>query len=471
MPKLVPLILAGGSGTRLWPLSRELFPKQFHALFGNRSLLQDTLLRAKAVTDMAPVVICNDSHRFLVAEQCRAVAVDCLSLMLEPEGRNTAPAIALAAHRALQEDPGALLLVLASDHLIEGNEAFGDAVRMAAEAASAGQFVTFGVLPDRPETGYGYIQVARDAAEAQPVVSFKEKPDAATAAGYLASGGYLWNSGMFVLHAQAYLDELKRLRPAIAESVQRAWIEGRADLDFFRPGASFLNSPSESIDYAVMENTDKVMVIGAKFRWNDVGSWSAIWDESPRDADGNFLQGDVIAMDTRNSFVLSNERLVATIGVDDLVIVDTPDAILISARDRVQDVKNIVAELKSQKREEHVTHTEVFRPWGSYETVELGERYQVKRIVVKPGAALSLQKHHHRAEHWIVVRGTAEVQCDERTFILAENESTYIPLGSKHRLSNPGKLPLEMIEVQVGGYLGEDDIVRFDDVYGRVKPA
>jgi mannose-1-phosphate guanylyltransferase/mannose-6-phosphate isomerase len=469
MRTLVPLILAGGSGTRLWPLSRELFPKQFHALFGDHSLLQSTLLRAKAVTDSAPIVVCNESHRFLVAEQCRAIGVECLSLMLEPEGRNTAPAIALAAERALELDPEAILLVLASDHLVDDIEGFRQAVELATAAAASQKLVTFGVKPDRPETGYGYIECSSAVIGAQPVMSFKEKPDAVTAAQYLASGRYLWNSGMFVLPARAYLDELARLRPAIAVAVHKAWQEGRLDLDFFRPGVSFLESPSESIDYAVMEQTAHAMVVAASFRWNDVGSWSAIWDESARDAEGNHLQGDVIALHTRDSYVLAGERLVSTIGVQDLVIVETADAVLVAAKDRVQDVKDVVAKLKAQQRDEHSVHTEVFRPWGSYETVEIGERYQVKRITVKPGAALSLQKHHHRSEHWIVVRGTAEVVCDDKVFMLSENQGTYIPLGARHRLSNPGKLPLEMIEVQVGGYLGEDDIVRFDDVYGRVS--
>ncbi len=469
MPQLVPLILAGGSGTRLWPLSRELFPKQFHALFDEHSLLQNTLLRAKAVTPSTPIVVCNESHRFLVAEQCRAVGVECLSLMLEPEGRNTAPAIALAAERALQVDPDAVLLVLASDHLVDDLEGFRNAVEVATAAAMEQKFVTFGVTPDRPETGYGYIETATKVVGAQKVKSFKEKPNAATAARYVAGGNYLWNSGMFVLHARAYLDELKRLRPVMAAAVTKAYGDGRFDFDFFRPGPTFLESPSESIDYAVMEHTDKAMVVAATFRWNDVGSWSAIWDESSRDSSGNHLQGDIVALDTHNSYVLAQERLVSTIGVQDLVIVETADAVLVASRDRVQDVKNVVAELKAQKREEHVVHSEVFRPWGSYETVEIGERYQVKRIAVKPGASLSLQKHHHRSEHWIVVRGTAEVVCEDKVFILSENQSTYIPLGAKHRLSNPGKLPLEMIEVQVGGYLGEDDIVRFDDVYGRVS--
>jgi mannose-1-phosphate guanylyltransferase / mannose-6-phosphate isomerase len=471
MSRLFPLILAGGAGTRLWPLSRELFPKQFHALFGDKSLLQNTLLRAKAVTVELPIVVCNEDHRFLVAEQCRGAGVTCLSLMLEQAGRNTAPAIALAAHRAIQEDPNALLLFLPSDHLVAGDESFAEAVRLAVAAAELGQFVTFGVRPDRAETGYGYIQYSPALSGVQAVRSFKEKPGRELAESYLAAGDYLWNSGMFVLHAQSFLDELQRLRPAIASAVSTAFATGQPDLDFFRPGKAFLDSPSESIDYAVMEETSKAQVVPVSFRWNDVGSWSAIWDESPRDAHGNCLQGDVVALDTTNSFVLSQDRLVTTIGVSDLVVVDTPDALLISAKDRVQDVKTIVADLKKRNRKEHVVHSEVFRPWGSYETVEDGQRYQVKRIRVKPGASLSLQKHHHRAEHWIVVRGTAEVVCEERTFMLVENESTYIPIGAKHRLTNPGKLDLEMIEVQVGAYLGEDDIVRFDDVYGRVKPG
>ncbi len=467
MPTVVPLILAGGAGTRLWPLSRELFPKQFHALFGENSLLQDTLLRASAAATTAPIIVCNDNHRFLVAEQCRAIGVDWLSLMLEPEGRNTAPAIALAAHRALEEDENAVLLFLPSDHLVPDVNAFAEAAAKAVSAAEQGRLVTFGVRPTRPETGYGYIQVDGEGDGAVPVTSFVEKPDAARAQQYLDSGNYLWNSGMYALGAASYLRELERLRPEIASAVSQAYTDGSNDLDFFRPGEAFRTAPSESIDYAVMEETDKASVVAVQFAWNDVGSWSAIWDESSRDESGNHLDGDVVAVDTRDSYVLAQNRLVSTIGVNDVVVVETADAVLVAAKDRVQDVKAVVGQLKSDGREEYVSHSEVFRPWGSYETVDDGERYQVKRIKVKPGASLSLQMHHHRSEHWIVVRGTAEVVCGEDVHLLSENEGIYIPLGSNHRLSNPGKLMLELIEVQVGSYLGEDDIVRFEDVYGR----
>ncbi len=470
MSTVVPLILAGGAGTRLWPLSRELFPKQFHALFSERSLLQDTLLRAGAATSTPPIIVCNEDHRFLVAEQCRAIGVDWLSLILEPAGRNTAPAIALAAHRALEEDPHAVLLFLPSDHLVPDAEAFAQAAALATAAAAEGRLVTFGVSPTRPETGYGYIEVAAVGGDCVvPVSSFVEKPDADVAAQYLASGRYLWNSGMYALGAATYLEELRLRRPAIASAVAEAYAAGEKDLDFFRPSDAFLSAPSESIDYAVMEETDKASVLAVEFAWSDVGSWSAIWDESERDAQGNHLDGDVVAVDTHDSYVLAQNRLVSTIGVDNLIVVETSDAVLITAKDRVQDVKEVVNRLKSENREEYVCHSEVFRPWGSYETVENGARYQVKRIKVKPGARLSLQMHHHRSEHWIVVQGTAEVVCGERTEMLSENEGIYIPVGAKHRLSNPGKLMLELIEVQVGSYLGEDDIVRFEDVYGRSK--
>ena len=467
MPTVVPLILAGGAGTRLWPLSRELFPKQFHALFGEHSLLQNTLLRGREATDVAPIIVCNEEHRFLVAEQCRAIDMAWLSLMLEPEGRNTAPAIALAAHRALEEGEDAVLLFLPSDHLVPDNQAFAEAAQHAVEAAAAGRLVTFGVQPTRPETGYGYIEVAKIGCGVQEVTSFVEKPNAEVAAEYVSSGRHLWNSGMYALGARTYLEELAKRRPAIAEAVRRAYADGEKDLDFFRPGEAFLEAPSDSIDYAVMEETDKASVVAVQFAWSDVGSWSAIWDESARDDDGNHLDGDVVAVDTRDSYVLAQDRLVSTIGVEDLVVVETSDAVLITAKDRVQDVKSVVNRLKADQRDEYVCHSEVFRPWGSYETVENGQRYQVKRIKVKPGASLSLQMHHHRSEHWIVVQGTAEVVCGERTEMLSENEGIYIPIGAKHRLTNPGKLTLELIEVQVGSYLGEDDIVRFEDVYGR----
>jgi len=472
MDQVIPVILAGGTGSRLWPLSRELFPKQFHALFGDRSLLQVTLERAQRATGEAPIILCNEEHRFLVAEQCRSAGSGWRSIVLEPAGRNTAPAIALAALAACadaQGDADPLLLVLPSDHLITDVEGFCTAVKSARCAAADGSLVTFGIAPTRPETGYGYIE-APDAAhggEARPVRSFVEKPDLATAVRYLNSGDYYWNSGMFLLNAKVYLQELQRLRPEILDRVSAAFANGSKDLDFFRPGSEFLDSPADSIDYAVMEKTDQAKVVPATFDWSDIGSWSSIWEASSQDADGNHLQGDVVSVGTRDSYVLAQSRLVSTIGVDNLVVVETPDAVLVAHKDRVQDVRAVVARLKACERDEYLAHREVFRPWGSYEGVGQGERYQVKRIKVKPGASLSLQMHHHRAEHWIVVRGTARVTRGNDVFTLAENESTYIPLGVTHRLSNPGKLTLELIEVQVGAYLGEDDIVRFEDNYGR----
>lgn len=464
MPQLIPVILAGGTGSRLWPLSRALFPKQFHALFSDLSLLQETLERARRVTDQPPIIVCNEEHRFLVAEQCRAIGVDWGRIILEPEGRNTAPAIGLAA---LAAPADATLLVLPSDHLILDEQKFADAVQRARRAAQGGGLVTFGVVPTEAETGYGYVRAQGSGPDARQVGSFVEKPDEQRAVEYMKSGEYFWNSGMFVFDAGGYLTELERLAPAMAGPLEKAYRDGEVDLDFFRPGAAFLECPAGSIDYAVMERTDKAWMVPAEFGWSDIGSWSAILDASEQDAEGNYQQGDVVSVATSGSYVQANHRLVATIGVEQLIVVETADAVLIAAKDQVQDVKTLVEKLKADQRDEYVCHREVFRPWGSYESVEQGERYQVKRIRVHPGERLSLQMHHHRAEHWIVVRGTAEVTRGEDVFMLAENESTYIPLGVTHRLGNPGKLPLELIEVQVGGYLGEDDIVRFDDVYGR----
>lgn len=468
MASLIPVILAGGIGSRLWPLSRALYPKQFHKIFGDRSLLQNTLLRAAQVTAELPVIVCNQEHRFLVAEQCRTVGIEWRSIILEPEGRNTAPAIALAAC-ACEDVNDAQLLVLPSDHLIEDEKAFVAAVKLAQKAAGEGALVTFGIRPTRAETGYGYICApgAAPGDAATPVTSFVEKPDAATAQTYVDAGDYFWNSGMFVLGAAQYLTELEIRSPQISASVVEAYRCGSVDLDFFRPGETFLDCPADSIDYAVMEKTDKAKVVPVDFSWSDVGSWSAIWEAGERDERGNHLAGDVIAIGTENSFVLAQHRLVGTIGIDNLVVVETADAVLVANKDDVQQVRALVTELENCGRHEYVSHREVFRPWGSFESVEQGERYQVKRIKVKPGERLSLQMHHHRAEHWIVVRGTAQVTRGEETFTLSENESTYIPLGVKHRLMNPGKLDLELIEVQVGAYLGEDDIVRFEDVYGR----
>ncbi len=469
MATVVPVILAGGSGSRLWPLSRELFPKQFHSLFGAGSLLQSTLQRAARVMTGQPVIVCNEEHRFLVAEQCRELGIDPDSIILEPEGRNTAPAIGLAAHRARSVHGDAILLVLPSDHLVADEEAFVEAVAAAVAAAEQGALVTFGIQPTAPETGYGYIQAGAQGAGAAavPVRSFVEKPDAATARAYLDSGDYYWNSGMFVFGAAGYLSELERWQPDMAARVDAAHQSARADMDFLRPGPEFLQCPAESVDYAVMEHTDHAKVVPVAFGWSDVGSWSALWEVSPHDEHGNHLSGDVLAIDSRNSYVLARDRLVGTVGVEDLIVVETADAVLVAARDRVQDVKQVVSRLKDSRREECLTHQEVFRPWGSYQGVQQGARYQVKRIKVKPGQRLSLQMHHHRSEHWIVVCGTAEVTRGEEVFTLTENESTYIPLGVTHRLANPGKLDLELIEVQVGAYLGEDDIVRFEDQYGR----
>lgn len=464
---IVPVILAGGVGSRLWPMSRTYFPKQFHALLGDHSFLQDTLLRAAKVTQTPPIIVCNEEHRFLVAEQCREMNVTDQRIILEPQGRNSAPAIALAAWSAISQDENAILLVLPSDHLVSDEQAFAVAVETAAQGAAAGGLVTFGVTPDRAETGYGYIEVEDVAAGLQCVQTFVEKPDKATAEDYLASGLFLWNSGMFVLGARGYLDELALHSPAMEQATQRAMTDVQNDMDFLRPSDAFLESPSDSIDYAVMEKTARAQVLPVDFGWNDIGSWSAIWDEAGRDADGNHFSGDVVSVDTSNSYIYSEKRLVGTIGISDLVVVDTADAVLIAERSRVQDVKEIVRQLEASERSEHLFHSEVFRPWGSYEGIAEGNRYQVKCIKVKPGATLSLQMHHHRSEHWIVVRGTARVTRGDDVFTLGENESTYIPRGERHRLENPGKLLLELIEVQVGPYLGEDDIERFDDVYGR----
>ena len=464
---IIPVVLAGGVGSRLWPVSRTFFPKQFQRLLGERSFLQDTLLRAGKATTSAPILVCNEEHRFLVAEQCREIGMTWDQLILEPEGRNSAPAIALAAWYAVSQDPDAVLLVLPSDHLVADQEAFAAAVSQAASGAAKGGLVTFGVAPSRAETGYGYIQVSDASQGLQGVVSFVEKPDAETAQQYLDEGTYLWNSGMFVLGAKTYLEELERHSPDMALYTRAAMENAEADLDFLRPGEEFLESPADSIDYAVMEKTQAALVVPVDFGWNDIGSWSAIWDESELDENGNHLEGDVVAVDTQNTYVRAGQRLVGTLGVNNLVVVETTDAVLVADRDNVQDVKAIVQKLADSERSEHLYHSEVFRPWGSYEGIAEGDRYQVKCIKVAPGAALSLQLHHHRSEHWIVVQGTARVTREQDVFTLGENESTYIPRGAKHRLENPGKLPLELIEVQVGPYLGEDDIERFEDVYGR----
>ena len=464
---VVPVILAGGVGSRLWPVSRTFYPKQFHNLLGEHSFLQATALRARAVTPKPPIIVCNEEHRFMVAEQCRDVSVDWHRLILEPEGRNSAPAIALAAYCALDSDPDAVLLVLPSDHLVADVEQFREAVATASCGALKGGLVTFGVSPDRPETGYGYIKVQDASCGLQSVLEFVEKPDQEVAERYLAAGNYLWNSGMFVLSAQRYVDELKTHNPEMATACEEAMRQAESDLDFLRPSDAFLESPADSIDFAVMEKTRMAQVVPVDFGWNDIGSWDAICSESEQDENGNHLRGDVVAVDTANTLVLAGDRLIGTIGLENTVVVETADAILVADRSRVQDVKAIVSQLESAERDEQHYHKEVFRPWGSYEGIAEGDRYQVKCIRVKPGASLSLQLHHHRSEHWIVVKGTGRITRGDDVFTLGENESTYIPRGVKHRLENPGKLELELIEVQVGPYLGEDDIERFDDVYGR----
>lgn len=468
---LHPVILSGGSGSRLWPLSRQNQPKQFLSLIGDHSLFQETVLRAKALPDaQSPVTVCSEDHRFMVGEQLQEIGVANGGILLEPVARNTAPAIALAALHLVARDPEATMLVLPADHLIENESAFREAVMQAGHLAEEGWLVTFGIHPDYAETGYGYILRGQSLNDSgYRVQRFVEKPDLATAERYVAEGTYAWNSGMFLFKARRYLDELEQCAPGILAATTAAHATAESDLDFIRVSKdAFAASPSDSIDYAVMEKTDHAAVVPVSCGWSDIGSWSSLWAAAERDSDGNRHEGDVLSIDTRNSLVrASDRRMIATIGVEDLVIVDTPDATLVARKDRVQDVKLVVDMIKSAGRQEHLFHRKVYRPWGNYDSIDMGDRFQVKRIVVKPGAALSLQKHHKRAEHWIVVSGIAEVTCDDKVFDLHENESTYIPLGSVHRLRNRGTEPVELIEVQSGSYLGEDDIVRMEDVYGR----
>ncbi|KZX56984.1 mannose-1-phosphate guanylyltransferase/mannose-6-phosphate isomerase [Halioglobus sp. HI00S01] len=466
---LTPVLLSGGVGSRLWPVSREAHPKQFQPLAGELSMLQETLRRTSGLEATAPLVVCNEDHRFMVAEQLRQVDLRASALILEPAGRNTAPAVALAALRAVQDDPEALLLVLPADHVIQNVAAFSAAVSHAIPLAQQGRLMTFGVVPASPETGYGYIKCG-DALgdELYDLERFVEKPDLDTAKTYVESGSYLWNSGMFLLRADAYLAELGEHNPAMRTACEQAMASAATDMDFVRPDAeAFAACPSDSIDYAVMENTRLGGVVSLDCGWSDVGAWSALWDVHPGDERGNVVQGDVMIDNCDNSYFRSESRLVAATGVENLVVVETADAVLVAEREKVQDVKNIVARLKTEGRPEHSLHQCVYRPWGCYESLIVSDRFQVKRITVNPGERLSLQLHHHRAEHWIVVSGTAEVTCEDKVFMLGEDESTYIPLGHKHRLANPGRIPLELIEVQTGTYLGEDDIVRFDDQYGR----
>ncbi|SNT82250.1 mannose-1-phosphate guanylyltransferase/mannose-6-phosphate isomerase [Stenotrophomonas sp. CC120222-04] len=466
MTPIVPVILSGGSGTRLWPLSREAYPKQFLPLVGDDTMLQATWKRVASIAGAAPIVVANQEHRFMAAEQLRECKVMPQALILEPVGRNTAPAIAIAALQALANGDDALLLVLPSDHVVRNEAAFHAAVKQAAIAAETGKLVTFGIVPTAPETGYGYIKAAAGEG-VRAVDRFVEKPDLATAEQYVASGEYFWNSGMFLFKASRYLKELEALQPAILAACRQALDKAARDNDFIRLDAeAFAASPNDSIDYAVMEKTADAAVVPLDAEWNDVGSWSALWEVSDKDADGNACHGDVIALDCKNSYAYGN-RLIAMVGLQDIVVVETDDAVFVGHKDRVQDVKEIVGQIKRDGRSEAAAHRKVYRPWGAYDSIDNGARFQVKRITVKPGATLSLQMHHHRAEHWIVVSGTAEVTRGDEVILLSENQSTYIPLGVTHRLKNPGKLPLELIEVQSGSYLGEDDIVRFEDQYGR----
>ena len=466
MALLQPVLLSGGTGTRLWPLSREAYPKQFLPLAGEDTMVQATWRRVAPLAGAAPIVVANEEHRFLVAEQLRQIGAPTPAIVLEPVGRNTAPAIAAAALQALASGDDPLLLVLPSDHVVRNEAGFRDAVSAACAAAEAGALVTFGIVPDAPETGFGYIQ-AETGEGVRRVLRFVEKPDAVTAQSYLDAGGYYWNSGMFLFRASRYLEELGKFQPGIVASVSAAFAAAKRDGDFIRlDKEAFAASPSDSIDYAVMEKTSDAKVLPVDIGWNDVGSWSALWEVAERDDDGNAHRGDVIAVDSRNTYAYA-QRLVALVGLDDVVVVETDDAVLVAHKDRVQEVKQVVAQLKESQRSQAVLHRKVYRPWGAYDSIDTGERFQVKRITVKPGGVLSLQMHHHRAEHWIVVSGTARVTRGEETLLLSENQSTYIPLGVTHRLENPGMVPLELIEVQSGSYLGEDDIVRFEDMYGR----
>ena len=469
---LTPVIMAGGTGSRLWPLSRELYPKQFLTVTGELSMLQQTVARLNGIEHQAPLLICNEEHRFIAAEQLRLGGFDNSGIILEPVGRNTAPAIALAALQALKnikQDEEPILLVLAADHLIENTLAFQASITKASPFAQDGQFVTFGIVPTTPETGYGYIKAGEPQGNAFSVEQFVEKPGLTTAQAYLASGDYYWNSGMFLFKASRYLEELKKYSPEILIACEKSMVMTTPDMDFVRVDKeAFQCCPDDSIDYAVMEKTASAMVIPMDVGWSDMGSWSALWEVSSKDEHNNVTKGDVIAVNSANSYLYSENKLIATVGIDNLIVVETKDAILVAHKDQVQDVKSIVNQLKASNRTEHHIHREVYRPWGKYDSLDFGIRDQVKRITVKPGAKLSIQMHHHRAEHWIVVSGTAKVTNGDQTLLLTENESTYIPIGQVHALENPGVLPLELIEVQSGSYLGEDDIVRFEDRYGRL---
>ncbi len=472
MSKIVPVILSGGSGSRLWPLSRKALPKQLLSLAGERTMIQETAARAHGEGFAPPLVISNQEHRFLIAEQLRAAGIAHAGIILEPVGRNTAPAAAIAALKVSEDDSEALILLMPSDHIVGDTAAFHAAVAVAAAAAGTGALVTFGIAPAAPETGYGYIKAGAALAGAPgafAIERFVEKPDRDTAETYLASGDYFWNSGMFLFRASVFLRELARLQPRMLDACRDALAHAHRDMDFIRLGEpAFVACPSDSIDYAVMEKAASAAVVPVEMGWNDVGSWQSLWDIAARDESGNAIKGDVVTEKVRNSYIRSEGRLVAAVGVEDLIVVATKDAVLVSHRGASQDVKKIVEQLDRAGRDSHIHHAVVHRPWGTYESIDSGPNFQVKHIMVKPGAKLSLQMHHHRAEHWIVVNGTALVTNDDRQFMLKANESTFIPLGARHRLENPGKLPLQLIEVQSGSYLGEDDIVRFEDTYGRV---
>jgi mannose-1-phosphate guanylyltransferase / mannose-6-phosphate isomerase len=465
---MIPVILSGGSGSRLWPLSRGQYPKQFLPLVTENTMLQETVLRLDGMDGIqAPIAVCNENHRFMVAEQLWEVDAKPSAIILEPVGKNTAPAVAVAALAAPSEED--ILLVLPADHVIDNTIAFQDAVEQAKELAAEDYLVTFGIVPTGPETGYGYIKRSNTKiSHAFAVSAFVEKPDLEKAVQYVESGEYFWNSGMFVFKAKRYLQELEKFNPEMLAACRKAFAQAKVDMDFIRlDKADFSACPADSIDYAVMEKTDQAMVIPLAAGWNDVGSWSALWEVAEKDAAGNAIKGDVMTYDVSNSYLHSEKKLVAAIGVDNLVVVETDDAVMVAPKNRVQEVKEIVSQLKKDKRREAEIHRKVYRPWGHFDSVDDGERHQTKRIVVKPGARLSLQMHHHRAEHWIVVKGTALVTIANKKRLLTENESTYISLGTVHSLENPGVIPLEMVEVQSGSYLGEDDIVRFDDQYGR----
>ena len=468
---IYPVVLSGGSGTRLWPMSRAALPKQLLPLSSNLSMLQETLKRLSGISGSGdPLVVCNQDHRFIVAEQLRQIDINKSLIVLEPVGRNTAPAAVVAAMQLIKEDPEAVMLLLPADHIISDVGAFHLAIQQGLSAVRQGNLVCFGIVPHAPDTGYGYIQRGEFLVEeaAYRVARFIEKPDAEKAQALLSAGGHYWNSGMFLFSCRQFLDEMEKFRPDILAACKAALAGSHRDLDFCRlDEKAFKDCPSDSIDYAVMERTDRAAVVPADIGWNDIGAWSALWDVGAKDQQGNVVRGDVYLDGVSNSLVRAESRMVAAIGLTNVVIVETADAVLVADKRSAQDVKKVVDYLKKNGRSEHEFHTRVFRPWGWYEGIDEGERFQVKRIAVKPGAALSLQMHHHRAEHWIVVKGTAKVTRGDQVFLVGENESTYIPLGTRHRLENPGKVDLEMIEVQSGSYLGEDDIVRFEDVYGR----